>query len=117
MAEKPRKARKRSGETKVDPRQTYRVHIRMDPHETARHLATNGLDHCCMPQPHRHEDGSRKLHAYASGKAIIALRRKGRRVKVLANTATEGKKAQKNVSTGDRFKGGERGPPGVGILI
>lgn len=114
MAKKPKKARQRRGATTIDPRKTYRVSIRMQPHETVRHLGVRGIDHCCMPQPRRHEHGSRMLHAYASGAAILALRRKGRKVKVLAETAKEGKEAQKNVSDRDRFGGGTSGPPGVG---
>jgi hypothetical protein len=110
-------AKRRRGAVPLGPRKTYRVHVHMSAHETAANLGTDGLDHCCMPQPPRNMEGHRQLHAFASGAAIAELRRKGRKVEILADTAVEGKKAQKNVSTVDRFKGGRSGPPGVGDLL
>jgi hypothetical protein len=118
MAKKPSGARKtKRGAMTIDARKTYRVLVHMAPHESARHLETEEVDHCCMPQPHRHQEGHRQLHAFATGSAIDALKRKGRVVHILADTSVEGKEAQKNVGTGDRFRRGRSGPPGVGELI
>ncbi len=75
------------------------------------------LDHSCMPQPHPAESGARRLHAFARGATITALRKAGRNVTVLADADAEGKRLQKHIGKGDRFKGGRSGPKGAGKLV
>jgi hypothetical protein len=92
------------------PRKTYRVVVNIGPHETSRNLHPFHLDHCCMPQRPADSAGVRSLHGYTSGATVTALHKAGRKVSVLAD-------AQRFVGKGDRFKGGRRGPPGVGKLV
>ena len=101
----------------VSPTKNYRILVEISPHETPRNLGAYHIDHCCMPQPDRDDTGVRRLHAYASGATVSALRKSGRTVKVVADADAEGKRIQKFIGKGDRFKGGRRGPPGVGKLI
>jgi hypothetical protein len=115
MAKSASPKRKSSG--KVSSTNVYRVLVDMSPHETIRNVSTPGLNYCCMPQPAPDASGYRRIHGYASGAAVNALRRAGRTVRVLADAAAEGKRARKNVSKIDRFDGGRIGPIGVGKLI
>ena len=110
-------ASKSPGRIRVAPRKTYRVLVNVGPHETSRNLHPFHLDHCCMPQRPADSAGVRWLHSYASGATVTALRKAGRRVSVLADAEKEGKRAQRFVGKGDRFKGGRYGPPGVGKLV
>jgi len=118
MAKKARYASKRGGKNvRVASTKTYRILVETSPHETVRNLGHFRLDHCCMPQPPRDAIGGGRLHAYASGATVAALRKAGRKVHVLADAITEGKRAQKHIGKGDRFQGGQRGPAGLGKLI
>jgi hypothetical protein len=91
----------------------YRAVVDMRPKESSRDLEHFGVDYCCMPQV---KEG-RQLHFYAKGSAIRAMQAAGRKVDVLADALAEGRKMQKLVAKGDRFKGGRKGPEGVGQLI
>ena len=118
MAKKSSYVRKRrAGAMQVSGGKTYRVLVDISPHETVRNLGGAGLDYCCMPQPPADSSGRRRIHAYAPGATVTALRQAGRTVEVLADATAEGKRAQKNVSKVDRFKGGRSGPPGAGELL
>jgi hypothetical protein len=116
MVRRPRIRRTSSGK-RVAPDKTYRLFVEVGPHETPRNLHPFRLDHCCMPQPPADENGVRRLQAYASGSTVKALRKAGRKVKVLADADKEGKRLQRHIGKGDRFKGGRRGPVGVGKLV
>jgi hypothetical protein len=118
MAKKARYASKRgSKHARIASSKTYRVLVETSPHETARNLGRFRLAHCCMPQPPRDANGGRRLHAFASGATVTALRKAGRKVHVLADANAEGKRAQKHIGKGDRFQAGQRGPSGIGKLI
>jgi|ERR1043165_5055521 hypothetical protein len=117
MAKSASPKRKAPSKARVSSSKVYRVLVEMSPHETIRNASTPGLNYCCMPQPAPDASGQRRIHGYASGTAVKALRRAGRAVHVIADAAAEGKRAQKNVSKIDRFEGGRSGPPGVGKLI
>jgi hypothetical protein len=117
MAEKTRSTSKPGKTTRVAPGKIYRVQVETSPHETVRNLGDFRLAHCCMPQPPRTEAGGQRLHAFASGRTVAALRKAGRKVRVLADAVAEGKRAQKHIGKGDRFQGGQRGPAGVGKLV
>lgn len=118
MAKKSSYVRKRrTGAMQVSGGKTYRVLVDISPHETVRNLGGVGLDYCCMPQPPADSSGRRRVHAYAPGATVTALRQAGRAVEVLADATAEGKRAQKNVSKVDRFKAGRSGPPGAGELL
>ncbi len=117
MAKKTRTYSKRGKTTRVAPSKTYRILVETSPHETVRNLGDFRLAHCCMPQPPRHENGGQRLHAFASGATVAALRKAGRKVRVLADANSEGRRAQKHIGKGDRFQGGQRGPAGIGKLI
>jgi hypothetical protein len=96
----------------------YRVHVDLSPHETVGILGSFRLDYCCMPQDRAPEPGRRRLHAYASGATVAAMRKAGRRVEVIADAHAEGRRMQKLLGGGtDRFRGGKQGPEGVGTLI
>jgi hypothetical protein len=96
---------------------TYRVLVDVGPHETVRNLHRFRLDHCCMPQRPPDLNGARSLHAFASGRTVAALRRAGRKVRVLADADIEGARAREFIGKGDRFRGGRSGPRGVGRLV
>ena len=96
---------------------TYRVLVDLGPHETVRNLHRFRLDYCCMPQRPPDRSGVRSLHAFASGRKVAALRRAGRKVRVLADADIEGARARRFIGQGDRFKGGRSGPRGVGRLV
>ena len=117
MARQSRAARLRGKIAFIAADNTYRVIVRMTPHETVRNLGAFRLDFCCMPQPRSVTSGERTLHAYASGRTIAELRKAGRTVEVLADAKLEGRRMQKLVGKGDRFKGGRLGPAGVGKLV
>jgi hypothetical protein len=117
MAKSASRRRKASANAKVTSTRMYRVLVDMSPHETIRNASTPGLNYCCMPQPAPDASGQRRIHGYASGYAVKALRRDGRSVRIVADAAAEGKRAQANVSKTDRFDGGRAGPAGVGKLI
>jgi hypothetical protein len=118
MARKSRVVAKRAGKlARVATNKTYRVLVEISPHETVRNLGAFHLDHCCMPQPRDEKTGGRRVHAYAQGSTIVALRQAGRKVEVLADAMVEGKRMQKLVGKGDRFQGGRRGPAGIGKLV
>jgi hypothetical protein len=102
---------------RVTARKFYRILVEVGPHESLRNLHHFRLDHCCMPQRSIDDAGVRRLHAYASGATIVALRKAGRKVKVLADANAEGKILRRFVGKGDRFEGGQRGPAGVGKLV
>jgi hypothetical protein len=95
----------------------YRVLVDVSPHETVRNLGAFKLDYCCMPQPRDEKTGGRRVHAYASGATVAALRKAGRAVDVRADAMVEGRRMQKRIAKGDRFRGGRDGPSGVGKLI
>jgi hypothetical protein len=96
----------------------YRVRVDLSPHETVGILGSFHLDYCCMPQERAPEPGRRRLHAYASGATVAAMRKAGRRVEVMADAHAEGRRMQKLLGRGaDRFRGGKHGPEGVGTLI
>ena len=115
MARRSRVRRASSGK-RVAPGKTYRLLVEVGPHETPRNLHPFRLDHC-MPQRPAYENGVRRLHAYASGSTVKALRKAGRKVKVLADADKEGKRLQRHIGKGDRFRGGRHGPVGVGKLV
>jgi len=118
MTKRPRAIGKRSSKgSKIAAAKYYRVLVEMSPHESVRNLSGFRLDHSCMPQPLPTASGARHLHAFAGGAAIVALRKAGRKVKVLADTDAEGVRLRKHVGRGDRFLGGRSGPKGVGRLI
>jgi hypothetical protein len=110
-------AKQAAGASRPSPDKTYRILVDISPHETRRNLGAYHIDHCCMPQPELDATGVRRLHGYASGATVAALRKSGRKVEVLADADAEGKRLRKFIGKGDRFKGGRRGPPGVGKLI
>jgi hypothetical protein len=116
MARKSRSITKRRN-ARLVPTKTYRILIKISPHETAQNLGKFRIDHCCMPQPRPDKDGTRHLHSYASGSTVVQLRRAGRKVKVLSDAEAEGKRVQEFISKRDRFKVGRRGPAGVGKLV
>ena len=111
------RVRRASSGKRVAPGKTYRLFVEVGPHETPRNLHPFRLDHCCMPQRPADENGVRRLHAFASGSTVKALRKAGRKVKVLADADKEGKRLQRHIGKGDRFRGGRRGPVGVGKLV
>ena len=102
---------------RVATAKTYRVLVDVGPHETARNLHRFRLDHCCMPQRPPDRAGVRWLHAFASGRKVVALRRAGHKVRVLADADIEGAHARRFIGKGDRFKSGRQGPKGVGKLV
>jgi hypothetical protein len=110
-------AKQAAGASRNSPNKTYRILVDISPDETRRNLGAFHIDHCCMPQPEPDAAGVRRLHAYASGVTVAALRKSGRKVKVLADADVEAKRLQNFIGKGDRYKGGRRGPPGVGKLI
>jgi hypothetical protein len=117
MAKKPRSGATRGKHARLAPTTMFRVFVETSPHETVRNLGAFDLSHCCMPQPPRDEDGGQRLHAFATGATVMALRKAGRTVHVLADATAEGKRAQKHIGKGDRFQGGQRSPVGIGKLI
>jgi hypothetical protein len=118
MAKKAKSAaRRRARAPRVAPRRTYRILVDMSPHERAAALGEFRIDHCCMPQPRRDASGAWRLHGFATGSTIASLRRSGRKVEVLADAQTEGRRLQRFIGKGDRFEGGRRGPTGVGKLV
>ena len=118
MARKPRFAAVAVGaDAAVDDKKIYRVRVDMSPHETVRNLGAFNLDFCCMPQEREERGSQRRLHAYARGATVAALRKAGRRVEVLADAMAEGQRMQKLISKTDRFEGGKRGPEAIGKLI
>jgi hypothetical protein len=119
MAKKSRSAAKRTARNpRVVLNKNYRVLVEISPGDSPRDLGRFRLDHCCMPQPAAEPTGIRRLHAYASGATVAALRKAGRKVDVLADADAEGKRLQKMlIGKGDRFSNGRRGPRGVGKLV
>ena len=118
MAKKSRFTATAAGENApVTDGTIYRVKVEMTPHETVRNLGAFRLDFCCMPQERDAQGGRRRLHAYASGETVTALRAAGRQVEVLADAIEEGRRMQTLISRTDRFDGGRKGPEGVGKLI
>jgi hypothetical protein len=119
MAKKSRTAARRTARNpRLAVNKTYRVLIELSPDESPRDLGRFRLDHCCMPQASAEPTGFRRLHAYASGATVAALRKAGRKVDVRAEADAEGKRLQKMlIGKGDRFSGGRRGPHGVGKLV
>jgi hypothetical protein len=105
-------------EAPVKAETLYRVRVDLSPHETVGNLGAFHLDYCCMPQERAPDGASRRLHTYASGATVAALRKAGRRVEVLADAHAEGRRMQKLLGGGtDRFRGGKQGPEGVGTLV
>jgi hypothetical protein len=102
---------------RVRTRKFYRILVEVGPHESLRNLHQFRLDHCCMPQRSIDDAGIRRLHAYASGATVLALRKAGRKVKILADANAEGQSVRHFVGKGDRFDAGQRGPAGVGKLV
>ena len=94
----------------------YRILVELSPHEHVANLSRFHLQHSCMPQSPPTASGSRDLHAFARGAAITSLRKAGRKVRVLADADAEGRRLQRSIGKGDRFKGGRSGPRGVGKL-
>jgi len=118
MARKPRFAATPVGEdAAVDDKKIYRVRVEMSPHETVRNLGAFKLDYCCMPQERDERGGQRRLHTYARGAVVAAMRKAGRKVEVLADAHVEGQRMQKLISKTNRFEGGKRGPETIGKLI
>lgn len=102
---------------KVAAAKHYRILVEMSPHETVGNLGEFRLQHACMPQPRPTESGTGRLHAFARGATVVALRKAGRKVRVLADADAEGKRLQRHIGKGDRFKGGRSGPKGIGKLV
>jgi hypothetical protein len=119
MAKKSRIAARRAVRNpRIALNKNYRVLVELSPDESPRDLGRFRLDHCCMPQPAAEPTGVRRLHAYASGATVAALRKAGRKVDVRADADAEGKRLQKRlIGKGDRFSGGRGGPRGVGKLV
>src|SRR5713101_7818216 len=118
MAKTSRSTAKRAGTAvRIAAGKQYRILVEMSPHETVGNLGEFRLDHSCVPQPRPTESGGRHLHALARGATVAALRKAGRKVKVLADAAAEGKRLQRHIGKGDRFKGGRSGPTGIGKLV
>jgi hypothetical protein len=101
----------------VEDHTIYRVRVDMSPHETVRNLGAFKLDYCCMPQERDERGATRRLHAYARGAVVAALRKAGRKVEVLADAHAEGRRMQQLISKTNRFEGGRRGPDTIGELI
>ena len=117
MARKSRPAKRATGKTRVARGKTYRILLEVSPHESLRNMRGFRLDHCCMPQPPADKSGTQRLHAFATGSTVAALRKAGRTVKVLADADAEGKRMQQLIGKGDRFEGGRGAPRGVGKLV
>lgn len=118
MARKPRFAATAVGDAAaVDDKTIYRVRVEMSPHETVGNLGAFRLDYCCMPQERDDRSGQPRLHAYARGSVVTALRKAGRKVEVLADALAEGRRMQKLISKTNRFDGGKKGPDNIGTLI
>ena len=94
----------------------YRILVELSPFEKVTNLSRFHLQHSCMPQPPPATSGSRHLHAFARGVAVTALRKAGRKVAVLANADAESRRLQRSIGKGDRFRGGQSGPKGIGKL-
>ncbi len=117
MAKASRTVAKRARAGRIAAGKHYRILVEMSPHERVANLGAFRLDHACVPQPEPSAAGMRQLHAFARGTAVLALRKAGRSVTVLADADAEGKRLQKHVGKGDRFKGGRYGPSGIGQLV
>jgi len=109
--------RRAGGRGRIVADRHYRILVEMSPHEKVGNLGGFRVQHACMVQPRPTESGTRNLHAYARGATITALRKAGRKVTVLADADAEGKRLQKHIGTGDRFKAGRFGPKGSGKLV
>jgi hypothetical protein len=120
MTKPPRGRRESLGyDAPVKPDGTYRVLVDMMPGENAPSLNMFQLDYCCMPQMQTSSRLVQRLHAFADGATIDAIRKSGRAVEVLADAEDESRRAiaAAGPADRDRFEGGVRGPDLVGRLI
>jgi hypothetical protein len=118
MGRRPRFAATPVGEgAPVHDKTIYRIRVQMSSHETVRNLGQFRLDYCCMPQERDDRGGPPRLHAYARGAVVTAMRKAGRKVEVLADALAEGRQMQKFISKTDRFQGGKKGPETIGKLV
>jgi hypothetical protein len=106
-------------DAQVKPDGTYRVLVDMVPGENAPSLSMFRLDYCCMPQMQASSRLVQRLHAFADGATVDAIRKSGRAVEVLADAEAESRRAIAAVGPADRdrFRGGARGPDLVGRLV
>lgn len=103
----------------VQPDGMYRVLVDMVLGESATSLSMFRLDYCCMPQAQASSRLVQRLHAFADGATIDAMRKSGRAVEVLADVQGESRRAiaAAGPADRDRFQGGARGPDLVGRLV
>ena len=105
-----------SSHARIAATKQYRILVESSPFERVTNLSRFHLQYSCMPQPPPAASGSRQLHAFARGVAVRALRKAGRKVTVLADADAESQRLQRSIGKGDRFRGGQSGPKGIGRL-
>ncbi|MGD9923384.1 MAG: hypothetical protein AB7V13_18360 [Pseudorhodoplanes sp.] len=96
----------------------YRILVDMVPGESLAALAPFRLDYCCMPQAQASSRPIQRLHAFAGGATVEAMRKAGRNVEILADAEAESRTAisELRLADEDRFASGSL-PPTVGRLI
>ena len=98
----------------VDPaRDVYQVIMRApNPLALVKMIREMGLD---VDHGHRPPKGERvEVQGFLTQAQIDALKQEGWHVKVERNLSAVGRERQKEVGTGDRFKGGKIAPKGLG---
>src|SRR5438046_2373622 len=73
------------------------------------------LDVGCRPHVQVNPDGTGTLEAYASEELLRAIEAAGYVVERGENVSALGRARQKEISEGDRFKGGRIAPRGLGL--
>lgn len=93
---------------------TLRVRIQAPDTATLRRLPLRQIDMGCMGGVRVQNDGSVALEALVRDSVLKTLKAPKVKVEVLADAGAEGKKKQRQVGRGNRFKGKDWIPRGLG---
>ena len=119
MGRRPRFAATPVGEgAPVHDKTIYRIRVQMSSHETVRNLGQFRLDYCCMPQERDDRGGTPRLHAYARGAVVTAMRKAGPQGRsARGRDSPKAGKCKNSFPRPTEFQGGKKGPETIGKLV
>jgi hypothetical protein len=99
------------------PEKTYRVRILAPERDLFRELPLSRMDIGCTGGIRQQPDGAFALEAYVGESVLEEIGRTRCKAEILADAAEELKRAQAQVGQGNRFKGENRTPRGLGKKV
>lgn len=92
----------------------FAVQVRVTPQEAAELIRSEEYDYGDRPHVTEERDGTGLLDLFVSRRQIEELESRGLDIRVLSNQSARARERLSEVGEGDRFRGGEVAPSGLG---